>query len=76
MAFIDDDSSFEDHSEAKCRERSLPSMSLSPAHFQNGWSHSAASRISQEQQPTCANVNNNNNNNNSSNNGKSNYIQR
>lgn len=80
LAFIDDDSTMEDHRHDECRGPS-PSMSLRPPYLQNGWAASHSSRMQQQQlqqqqnSKTCKldasvaspNVNNNNNNNDNSN---------
>ncbi|XP_047354397.1 zinc finger-containing ubiquitin peptidase 1-like isoform X1 [Vespa velutina] len=80
LAFIDDDSTMEDHRHDECRGPS-PSMSLRPPYLQNGWTASHSSRMQQQQlqqqqnsktrkldAPAASpNVNNNNNNNDNSN---------
>lgn len=74
LAFIDDDSTMEDHRHDECRGPS-PSMSLRPPHLQNGWAASHSSRMQQQNSKarkldapaSSPNVNNNNNNNDNSN---------
>ncbi|XP_066601651.1 zinc finger-containing ubiquitin peptidase 1-like [Prorops nasuta] len=77
MAFIDDDSSLDDHRYNEC-SGPAPAMFLRPPQLQNGWGASPSHHSMQLQQPevniknqeqpcASANINNNNNNNNANN---------